>query len=634
MRQDERGHAVASHRSKSSWLDNLAAYLTSSPEIIRRQILAQLFTSKIYKSIRNNYLVRFGFDQSASHSAPPEAGSNCVGAAGLAPVAPFPEIGRFISHYERFIIIILFLIVIKNFFQQTIARILLIAFDSDHDGKLFGKPPVCLVPGRLVLHEVFRNRFSGFAALVNLTYRLATRYLNRPFAFSLVDFMIQDDKSIGEYYRSYDEALIRGPQEGYHEANQAFAAHPFTRFMCYEIKLPMNSKASNFRFFYRLRGNRTRWARSKLKRNIALVTIVGYLMYFSLALPLTFIVSPFIFCDFGYLYAYKGCDLELEHHYATYTGHRWFWVTPTAHRLCMMVADVIENYVVWLETIAGAVSFLTLPYYLIDDLVLCWDQFHKRVERACHAKRSLYYRNESSSSSAAFHACATGAIFNMPQLAFAAKSSSSIRCIVSGGGGGGGGGHEIESRTACMCRVADEADAELQEIRWELSDLCEQISHVDLLINDQVSFACMFWFGSLLNVIHSAISHYVKYNSDFVYELIGLTLPTLISVGLVIALIPTTLACSLIFRIYAKSLVTYTPLCSLLAYDQASGWERVRFYEMLSEYFVHMKRNCFKLFHMYPFKTTSYLWLVGWSVSVIAVLSSLAYRTDHKTQLL
>lgn len=609
---------------------------------IRKQLLFYMFTLKIESQVRRSYERRLVHGAMSlertrgnrADNADESTGSSRVAISGAADgtrttggkqlwqfkVAPYPDFDRsLLLRYEQLENVVMSWALMKCLLFELIPRSLRALFDTDDDGLLLGMEPACLVPGKLFMHEVLRKEFTIALTVFLLGYRLTTRYLDRPYAFSAFDFVLQDVETIDQFLDQFEEANIRAEKEGYEQLNAALDLSPFSDFMCFKLG-DVKEAHRQGRLQYQLRPNRTREAHSWLAKIASRVALAAFGAQLAWVLLIAAIPTACTLMDFSYLHAYNGCDPGLRRHYESDASHRWYHVTlSTPHRVITALADALETFVLYAGIGTIIVFLFALPFIMNEDLMKYLRRFNQEIEDENETRRNLCYRDADRLLSA--YRLNLYGLFGERGLSLVDRNrKSSTKRGLLRTGQATMEEEELEARLPVA-----EVDVRLRALRSELRDFFKQVASVGLLVSDVISFGLLNWLFSCMLVINAAITHYVEH-SDFIYDALGISLPTVLYTFLPCCALPTSYICGVIFRVYTRSLVTYHRLSSLFAYSQGSRLERSEFCEELIEYYTYQQRNCYKLFHVFPFKATSYLSLIGWTFSLLAVLSNLVHK--------
>lgn len=457
-----------------------------------------------------------------------------------------------------------------------------------------GKPANCYIPGKLILLFAQKSEPMSFLfAMFNLSWR-SMEYLSRKKYindFDFINFILEPmanielcQSTIIKATKTTNSKLVyrrKSSNDDSRESNKKLL-----KLMCCQ-RPRINSY---HKFEAKLRFNRTKVFKILLENRLSLCNNIGnliFLAYLISATPLAIFVTS---TDSWYIKKYPGCDPELEEYSKLANLGEWSYNLSGYHRFLTIPIDVIENLLVYMESILGFGYSFMITYIINYDILSCWPHLHDRLQILVEKfKRNCYHHSSSSlmdigkRKKNAFQ-----------QDAMRRKTNNLIGFLSS------------SSSSSVYLDDPSDLDSIIDDIQTEIYDNFKQIEVADMIVSNVFSFSLLYWLASI-----ALIQYYYGHEQAFnlFIKACGCVLVTIMNV------IPMSL-----FRTTLKS---HKLICSLMAYDKSRY--KLRFCKLL-EFYTERNRSTYTLLQQYPYAPTFYMTIVGWTVSVILIVEKFAYH--------
>jgi hypothetical protein len=425
--------------------------------------------------------------------------------------------------------------------------------------------------------------------------------------------------------------------------------------MCFKIK-------HDNRVYYKLRPNRTPEARSLLCEQVAksfvLATVAfAFLACFAVTYSILVIIS-----NGRYLEHYSGCFRELDELHAR-RALPYSSITLRDHHLVSGVVDLVENVVIWFEGCFAMLYVPTLAYLLNYDLLLYWTALQSKMERLLERARlgnamqaSLMQAElggggqQGGGGAPTTATCepapaddedehpppppagelaggfgtilrrqVVGRSTNRPRLVWRCVQATHRRQQRQHHAGSLSN-NELSARSPVLDsldRFCQQLDFDIHEIQFEIVDFFHEVGWVDLLVSDIITLAVFVWLATCAMIGHNFLSQSRP------------SIPLVIEFFLVLGFIIMTGFAHSLLRLRRCCLRSYRTICSLMAYDRTA--HKKRFIRMM-DFYTQLNRASYTLARSYPFKPTTFITIIGYSLSCFFIAVTLFGRRHHKHQ--
>lgn len=496
-----------------------------------------------------------------------------------------PPKSPYLKFYQIFSTLLMIYVLLKGIIPNSLV-------DEIFD---LSRPAHCYALGRFRMFHLEADEIANMFCIYHLIWR-AAQYMNRRcLKIDLIMFLLQEERAIYNQYKLTGDSYAVGPSR---DAKISVQERFLSSIMYYPVKYKTYT-------CYKIRPNRTESARTTLIERVAeftMTTVSIYVVAFCCFAPGSIYT---ILNDYHYLSSYPGCDPHLEHLNETNQINPWFSVTLTKHRLAAIVVDSIENLVIWLDSGAAMILVLPMSYTLNHDLLIYCQHLYNKLENVLyllkldrvHIEELGTLRKEPKRG-------------NLNPLGAPEKLALSKSSGISLGYEKYSYGYPTERRDFSLnglhtvSRQA-ELDRLVYQLQAELCDFFYQIESVDMLVSDLMTHAIFIWLATFAYTTYLTISE----DKDLAIKIVqgvGFSGFTVVSLFLV--------------RLPRRNKAFHRIICSITALDQSPY--KQGFLEIL-EFYRSRNLSAYTLFHCYPYYTTTYLSIVGYTLSCISVISSL-----------
>jgi hypothetical protein len=168
---------------------------------------------------------------------------------------------------------------------------------------------------------------------------------------------------------------------------------------------------------------------------------------------------------------------------------------------------------------------------------------------------------------------------------------------------------ELSRQSSEMSGARPYDDESIYELQLEICDFVKSFKRSDMLVGDIITILITTWLATF---------------SYFIYNLVLAHTPTTIAFNLTLLVVfmSATILNIIATFVHRNCLHSYEKICSLMALDR-SHYKR-NFTEIL-DFFVS-RRTCYTIYRTYAMTTTSYLTMLGYTVSCFFILGSIHKR--------
>lgn len=438
----------------------------------------------------------------------------------------------------------------------------------------------CYIPGRFQVTTIKQmdEIFCNGAAIVHVCFRLF-QYSHKK-VMTLHYFLFLSRKDLNRYYNHFitgfarGNFLIRSQTAEKSPIENAIINSVFHDTLSYRVPI-FGLKSSHY-----LRPNRCQEASDLLRKRFTdmfLLTSV-YLVLF--ALVMTPVIIMRLTSEAHYEAYFSGCDVKLCWlHEDSFLHINWY-------RVAILLADILDNIVLWIESMPAAFYGLILILILHYDLIVYWQYLDAKVVKLYDMIR---IKNE---------LCIEDDISDSNRRSDDRKSS--LTC--------NGFNLDLELREM------------FHELQFQLHDFFKQIRRSDSYISDGLSIVMVSWFSMYLVYVYVLI--------------VGLTDPmgaptsaTTQEANRISLYNMMVVVCPMIYMftlswyllgLHKRGMITYGRVCSILAIYQS---DRKRSFLPVLDCFKD-QQTCYTIFRTRPFLPTTYLSIGGWTFSFFFIMQT------------
>lgn len=351
----------------------------------------------------------------------------------------------------------------------------------------------------------------------------------------------------------------------------------------------------DLRISFMLRPNRSLEAHSEQVHLLAQSSIYSTCLFLILAILMFLTLGTTVLLHRRYLNVYAGCDPALKEAYDSGNLSAWSLslvssYSDSYHHLISFLADFVENFVIWFESGVAVVYVLVFIVLVNNDLLSYWSHTHQRIQKTlnivkrhhmCSSMASSFYHNDHDEKS--HH-----------------DRRRDQRLL-----------RTISSHFQKDSKRGAELGVEVRQLQVEMHDFFEQVISADVYMSGVVTVTLFIWTTGIaviviMNVKYASASQ--AGHLDILNICVGL-----VSLG---CFSMTSLLLLTLQRGCSKS---YVSICSLMAYDQS---KYKRYFMRILDYYTTKNRTCYTIIHRYPYTTTTYFSVIGWTISSYLILDS------------
>lgn len=548
----------------------------------------------------------------------------------------FPRMWESIIYYELVSLILFLYCLIKYTAPQIVYFLLDFIIAEYHI------PHHCYLLGRFVCNNRVNQESRIFITALQLAWR--AWQFRRPHNLSALYFLLTDPDDHHRYYRALNlqESNLRAFAEchGQQFPSSADITHQqkreddssdqelsenfyptsdlkgnahksdqfFHDFMAYKVIM-------RDRVIYRIRPNRTQEAYKILTRFVKLVILVTASGFVINSLYICWLFIQNIYYDEGYVLNYPGCSPELELKLAKDRNHSKTTTqstTWTAHRVVVFPFDLVENLILWFETLINFAFGIQIGLILNYDLLLYWRHLHKKIKQIKYQAEGDYYESLEHQ----FQVTGSDRYGSTRVQSYAQRTKRrDLSYLIDTSNKR----NEEQSfrfrgnrRTHLSSSSVGTRDFERLELNSQIGDFFQQIQRVDTLISDGIACTLGTWFVLFPVIIYRSQieSQLSSQDSNMVYVVLSLTTALFVSIF------------STVLTLHRQCMKTYIVLCSLIAHDCHKTKESSL---AILDYFIS-KKTCYTIFGTFRIVPTTCISLVGWSFSCFFVITGLLRR--------
>jgi hypothetical protein len=422
------------------------------------------------------------------------------------------------------------------------------------------KPAHCYLLGRFFIYDQPNGSCAACFAYFHLFSRLLSP-LNPPVAISTLNFLVLDDHDILLYYELI-EAFTKATNPGkyFDELREVMSHYDYARFQMMHDIMGVTIDYGSARV-PKVRPNRTKQACEDLRNFLIGSASLGAAVFALVVCSVTTLLLTLHVNDQSYLNRYPKCDTYLEqlHRSGLVPADRWSFHL-TRNVLVCSIFDALENLFLWLESGLSLFTCVILTLVLNYDLIVYWNHLDRKIELLLEFSR-------------------------LKRMCPRRDQGCSV--------------------DADESVLSSSYDQSIYELLQEICDFIKHLRRTNEVVGDMLSTVTKIWFVVFAFIIYNITSHQQKISAG-------------LNVILMFVFFVTSVLCVLATTVHRNCLKSYGKICSLMCEDDSCY--KNRFVEIL-DYFV-CKRTCYTIYRTYAMTTTSYLTIVGYSVSCFFVLGS------------
>jgi hypothetical protein len=428
-----------------------------------------------------------------------------------------------------------------------------------------GKPAHCYALGRFLVYDRPNEPCGAFFACFHLMGRLLS-LAHQPMTVTTFNFLMLDDHDILLYYK-----LIGTPmrsvvfKDRLGELRNAMSHHDYSRFLMTHDIIGVTIDYGSAKV-PKVRPNRTKRACEDLRNFMISLSSFGAVL---LALATYFVATQLLILhanDQSYLKRYPNCDPHLEQLQRTglVSEDRWSFHL-TVNVLVAIIFDVAENLFLWFTSGLSLFTSVLVTLVLNRDLIVYWNHLDSKIGLLLQFSREKRMGSRGSQ----------------------VQANVDVDGIV----------------------LSSSYDQSIYELLQEICDFIKHLRRANEVVGDMITTVINVWFTIFVFIIYNITSLHQK-------------IPAGVNVMLMFIFFVTSVLCVLATTVHRNCLKSYGNICSLMCLDESC--HKKRFVEIL-DYFVR-RRTCYTIYRTYVMTTTSYLTIVGYSVSCFFVLGSMYRR--------
>lgn len=450
-------------------------------------------------------------------------------------------------------------------------------------GKLLklNRPLHCYLIGRSAESEVFGNTLTFIIACAWLSWRTSSKIEKGPYKLSGTAFVLMEQQEIDQFY----ERIYRG-----YDVHHPYNSSDSSKQLCPSIEFNLDEfvqlrRRERFildtmclrdvtaeQITFKLRPNRTPQSRSKLLRFMGrahLLASLHVLGIICLATPYGLAISA---SERRYMSVYPDCDPLLKQLDRTGMPTLEHSKTLTWHRTLTILFDFIENSVITIDGSMLCLYGVASIFEFTHDLIVYWRQIHEKIAKLVASERLDRFRNVA---------------MQQPEPRTQIQRS-----------------HHVPTTFHFERKLFQRAT---REVQVEILDFFHQVRTVDVLLTNALSIIITGWLTLAALFTYISIVETIK------------TLPVDMIVVLAFIIYALTLSscCSLVLQHQCNR--SYSSICALMALDRTGSWQG---FMTIVDLFTR-RSACFTLFHNYPFQSTTFLKLFGYTFSAFFLVASL-----------
>lgn len=479
--------------------------------------------------------------------------------------------------------------------------------------------PHCYLPGVFVLplHLPLSGTLGYIFALCHITWRLIQASLGRPLRLTMLFYMLQSESSIERHLRLF------GHEHTDARLKNLCLEGRLTQLDLFLHKILYYTVRHKTKIVYKLRPNRSLESRRQIYYTVAKCTILCFCIVFILFWIFFLPIARDMFTSFGYTRRYPNCDPQVDRLASEGKLSMLSLVATSPYWILTFIFDFAENFILWIDSALAIYFNLPFAYQLNKDIIIYWRHLHDTLDR-------LSSKLELDHALKKFHPPTSELMIKNPYgnhrddgdhnrvvqadterkfepIIVEAKRQSKYRGSIGSFSNGQYGSRSNDNRyqlyTECKTR-----EAEILEIQAEVNDFFRQIEMVDTYVSDVISASIVIWLFSYAIITYISLVKVAGY------------VPIFLRLSEVCGFILFTISTMFLISLHRKTMSSYRCIVSLMALDQS---EHKRRFLGILEFYTGKNRAAYTVFHRTPFLATTYLSIIGWSLSSLFIVENL-----------
>lgn len=453
------------------------------------------------------------------------------------------------------------------------------------------RPTRCYLMGHFVFTAPMNRLVADLLSLLHLSWRSYQYFRPDPYRLRFVHFMMQNRSELDKLQKLVEHCNTATNNDHSHQSGMQRMALDCS---CYRI-------LKHNKVLYRLRPNRTYDSYKRIATTMSR-SILFSQIEFAVLFTLVFCYVIFFLVQVErYLFEYPGCYPELE------SAEHTFWsLDLTGHHLVSFFTDGFESLFFWLDSGLAVTYVVNLVYLLNKDTLIYWHHMHNRVVSTLEKTRTYWLMRQTDSDRFLFGHTQEGV-----RVEADVPPSLRLKYIELGSSMKGDLALIPNLRTPWAGKqlrgVPFELEDLIAETQAEIFDFFHQVGETDKFVSDSIRMAIIIWLSSFALLYYYPMGTGTESSrSGLLFQLFGLIVVGSIMISL-----------AELHRCTAK---TYKSICSLMAYDQS---KHKRSFLRILEFYSSRGKSSFTLIQNYHLTTTTFLSLVGWTISCFIILESL-----------
>lgn len=445
-------------------------------------------------------------------------------------------------------------------------------------------PARCYLVGRFVFGGGSMGKVTGnLLCFLHLSWRAYQQLKSKTYNLRYVIFMMQDKPNIKQLYKLIDCYNHQDTDLRSVTGLQRLALDS----SCYRVE-------KHNKIYYRVRPNRTYESYKKsaiIASRCCAFTVIEFIILFIIVF--CFSLGSLMRVE-HYLDQYPGCYPELE------SKPYGFWTMElSGHHLNTFIFDFIENFVIWIDAGMVTTFVIELVVMLNFDILSYWRHVHDRIKYTLQKCQDFWITKQSDSDRFLFGHRQSILSLGYSDVEWNSSQSSYDWTILP------------KLSTPWASKHARGVPSELEDLVFEtlaeIFDFFHQLAETDRFVSDAVRMCIITWLSSFTLCYYYPIGTGTEQSySGILLQIFGMVL--IGSLMIVLA------------ELHRCTSKTYVLICSLMAYDQS---KHKKCFLRVLEFYSSKGKSSFTLYQNYRLTTTTFLSMVGWTISCYIIVESL-----------
>ena len=596
------------------------------PENVKLEVLMMLFLVRVYTVTREHFIKSYEslrrqsagsskskFDKMDLSLAELERASSRVSQRSFLSEGNvwnwggFPSLWWILTLVQNFTTLYMTYVILKNTYPQYFMSLIELLEPE--------LPAHCYLLGRFIIHDLVSELTATLFSLFHILWRLYLRMKNRPYSLHVVNFLLQSDTDIQRFISIIEQSGEDKRQESKKWSRVSVHEHFLRQNICYQV-----FKRSTVVF--KVRPNRTLSSRRAICKRVARLTLLLSTTLLSLAVIIIFLIMITILTEKHYIQTYPKCDAGIQKRMDEGTLGDWS-MSLYGHHLISGLIDGLENAVIWIDSGLAFCFVWGFLYVLNFDLLLYWEHMHAKLIKLLARIRLEYTLRSYSALGETFGPVGRSAeprpsgkklgleVFEQIEAQYKLESQLCIGMeethwdqsyMYSAG----------DSRSSLIDLRGHGLEDEIQDAQSMIGDFFHQIKAADMLVSDVLTGFIIIWL--------TTFASFGRYSAT-VYA--GGRESELLLIMFLVQMLTFCLVASSSFSLLVlqrRCIRSYHVICSIAAFDQS---RMKRSFLRILDFYTVQRRLYYTLFQQYPYTGTTFLSIIGWSVSCFLIFDSL-----------